>query len=351
MKRSMTNSREDTPRRAKKQSASAANAEGGRAARGSKDQDPLSQVLLEMKKPKVQVLDDASKDRIVGRLQEQMAKAAELDSQSIARKEPALHKLQMLPAVERAVSMRALQNTLLDADSARGSILCSLRDWIEPKDAQTLPALAVRSSVYNMLLNQLHPTPEQLKKTAGRGLGNIDSPIGATIVALRKHKLETPENKKLLKEIMEKWSRPIFSKLVDERSVKRFTAAEDGHDKQLAAEIRMALVQKYREEGGEAVAQAPKGVAVDAVLSGAANGAENGNSINKEFNRVRTPYSHGFLFNVQPTLKVVNQGNRMEKVLGEGRMRLFEKMVGSGKGSGDKGMGRKSNPRAMDMKI
>ena len=62
-----------------------------------------------------------------------------------------------------------------------------------------MPALAVRSSVYNMLLNQLHPTPEQLKKTAGRGLGSIDSPIGATIVALRKHKLETPENKKLLK--------------------------------------------------------------------------------------------------------------------------------------------------------
>lgn len=78
-----------------------------------------------------------------------------------------------------------------------------------------------------MLLHQLHPTPEQLKKTAGRGLGKNTAPIGSTIVRLRKHRMETPENKKMLKEIMEKWSRPIFSKQVDERVGKGFNAAAE----------------------------------------------------------------------------------------------------------------------------
>lgn len=67
------------------------------------------------------------------------------------------------------------------------------------QDSRTLPALSVRSTVYQMLLTQIHPSAEQLKKTRGRGLGQCMAPIGEIIVALRKHKLETPENKKLLK--------------------------------------------------------------------------------------------------------------------------------------------------------
>jgi hypothetical protein len=106
------------------------------------DQDPLSQVLLEMKKPKPQVLDDASKDRIVGHLQEQMNKAVERDAALVQRKEPAVHKLGLLETVERIVSMKQLQNTLLDPDSARGSILCSLRDWIEPRVSPLLLPLS-----------------------------------------------------------------------------------------------------------------------------------------------------------------------------------------------------------------
>jgi hypothetical protein len=79
------------------------------------------------------VLDDASKERIVNRLQEQMARAVELDAAAVARGEPAMLKLQLLPALQRAVGMRALQQTLLDQDSGNGSILCSIRDWIEPR--------------------------------------------------------------------------------------------------------------------------------------------------------------------------------------------------------------------------
>jgi light-regulated signal transduction histidine kinase (bacteriophytochrome) len=58
---------------------------------------------------------------------------------------------------------------------------------------------------------------------------------------------------------------------------------------------------------------------------------------------VRTPFSHGFLFNVQPQLKVLDKSNQMEKLLGEGRMKLFDRMVG-GKTS-EKGLGKKQNPR------
>ncbi len=41
---------------------------------------------------------------------------------------------------------------------------------------------------------------------------------------LRKHKAETAENKRLLKDIMDKWSRPIFAKSVDVRSNGGMTA-------------------------------------------------------------------------------------------------------------------------------
>ena len=44
---------------------------------------------------------------------------------------------------------------------------------------------------------------------------------------------------------------------------------------------------------------------------------------------------------MQPAARSLDKGNRMEKVLGEGRMRLFDKMVSS-RGSG---MGKKTNPR------
>eukprot|EP01035_Chromulina_nebulosa_P024724 gene24724-32203_t len=151
---------------------------------------------------------------------------------------------------------------------------------------------------------------------------------------------------------MEKWSRPIFSKLMDERSGKTFLSTADSlADERLQKEIKSALLLKYKADEQQQLEQqgarnnqgqkngAEQPLDVQAVLAGTVAAVEE--DPNKEYNRVRTPYSQGFLFNVQPAAKSLDKGNRMEKVLGEGRMRLFDKMVSS-RGNG---MGKKTNPR------
>eukprot|EP01040_Poterioochromonas_malhamensis_P004169 gene4169-4462_t len=289
----------------------------------TKDLDPLSITLNEIRKPKLKAFSDAEKDIMAEKLLKKMAQAVELDDECFRKKEPAVHKLKLLPAVERAVAMKDLHNTLLEKD-----FLCYLRDWIEPKNASTLPALSLRTSVYDML-RKLPCLTEHLKR------GNDKMPIGYVIVALRKHKMETPENKRLLKEIMDKWSRPIFSKTEGTGEGVSFAHTEN-------EEVKAALVRKYSDSTNSRSAGNTTGDygSLQSILGGGAGG-----SVKKEpqlHNRARAPTSHGYLFTVQPELKNIDKRNVMEKALGEERMKLFKKMTEGGKSSST---GKKSNPR------
>lgn len=180
---------------------------GGGSNYTKKETDPLSETLAKIKKVKQEEMNDSDKGKIVTDLLAKMDAAARKDDLLYEQKQPALMKLHMLSTVTSIVSVRALQHTLLEYD-----ILAVLKDWIAPKDANTLPSLTVRSAVYD-ILNKLPIGTEHLKRSApGK------QPIGTTIVALRKHKMETQENKRKLKDLMEKWCRPVFSKSVDPRS-------------------------------------------------------------------------------------------------------------------------------------
>jgi transcription factor SPN1 len=280
----------------------------------TKDLDPLSQTLNEIRKPKVKALSDAEKDVMVEKLLRKMAQAAELDDECFKRKEPSLHKVQLLPTVQRAVAMKSLHNTLLEKD-----FLCYLRDWIEPKSSSSLPALSLRTSVYEMLL-KLPCMTEHLKR------GNDKVPIGYVIVALRKHKMETPENKRLLKEIMDKWSRPIFSKT-------------DGSAGQILEneEVKTALLRKYSEPQSTTAPTQNNSGNFQSLISG-----ENNQKKDIDTSRARAPSSYGYLFTVQPELKQLDKRNVMEKSLGEERMKLFKKTVEGGKTSST---GKKANVR------
>lgn len=284
----------------------------------AKDMDPLSVTLREMKNPKAKQLSDIQKEQYVDKLQKKMQAAVLLDDQCFAKREPAIHKLKLLPVVVQALNMKGLQNTLLERD-----ILCDLRDWIEPRDAKTLSALAIRTAIYEILL-KMSVTPDYLKRTVGD-----KPPIGATIVQLRKHKMETPENKRMLKEIMDKWSRPIFSKSMDVRgnggvlmeNPEVHEAMRQRYSQSAAAASEGQSSQGGRGAGGEdedvkneqmSQAQSQQ-VQLDSVLSGKATQAKSTDL----FNRARTPYSTGFLFTVQPELKSVDKTDIMEKTLGK----------------------------------
>lgn len=331
-----------------------------------KDQDPLSQTLAAMKNPKAKVLSDAEKDRLVDKLLTQMAKAVKLDDEQYAKQQPAVNKMALLEMVQTTVSMKPLHQTLLDKD-----ILSYLRDWIEPRDAHTLPALSVRTTIYDLLM-QLPCLPDHLKRS-----NNEKPPIGVIIVALRKHKMETTANKRILKELMDKWSRPIFSKSADIRGggVASLPATEH-------PEVQEAILQRYAhqaalknaaaarsvgagassredDEAGERTSSssssaagaggASRSVGFGALISGQADGHGAGGegAVKKApdlYSRARTPYNQGFLFTVQPELKNIDKRNVMERTLGEGRMKLFKKMSEGG-GGGGKGLGKKANPR------
>jgi len=334
-----------------------------------KDSDPLSQTLAAMKQPKAKAQTDAEKDILVEKLQKQMSKAVELDNALYAQQQPAIHKMAMLEAVQTTLRMKHLHQTLLDKD-----ILCSLRDWIEPRDSNTLAALSVRTAVYELLM-QLPCLPDHLKRT-----NNEKPPIGVVIVSLRKHKMETPSNKRLLKELMDKWSRPIFSKSADVR-LGGGTAGVSALPTADHPEMQEAILQRYAAQhqhhsssssissstaGGSGRVGSGSGDGSQrnvgfGLLSGqtessADSSTEDGTIAPSKkaadlYTRARTPYNTGFLFTVQPELKNIDKRNVMERSLGEGRMKLFKKMTEGSGGGGGKGLGKKANPRAQDMSV
>ena len=166
--------------------------------------DPFSLTLEAMKKPKLKEMSDNEKDKVADQLLRRMGEACVRDEACFREGQPAVYKLQLLKTVQSVVTVKALQHTLLERD-----LLGALRDWIEPKnDAQkTLPSLAIRTAVYDILM-KLPCHTDQLKRS-----DSLKKPIGHVVLALRKHKQETPENKRLLKELMEKWCRPVFRKV------------------------------------------------------------------------------------------------------------------------------------------
>lgn len=288
---------------------------GGSESR-SKETDPLSITLNEVRKPKVKQLNDQEKEEIIDKLFKKMEVATKKDDLCVQKSQPAVHKLSLLPAVQAVVSMKPLHSTLLDKD-----FLCYLRDWIKPRNEETLPALSLRTAVYDMLL-KLPCMVDHLKRGQG------EDPIGHIIVRLRKHRLETPENKRILKEIMDKWSRPIFAR-----------SEEDSQTRN--EEIEVAAYRKMLSRLEEAD-QLKK-----AELSFATRGDSKKNE-GESNERARIPMNQGYVFTVRPESIDVSKGNIMEKALGEEKMKIYKKLTEGGKASAT---GKKENTRAMSISI
>lgn len=285
--------------------------------------DPLSRTLIEMKGPKKLELGDGEKEEIAKKLLYQMHAAFKKDLESYQNKQPALLKLKLLETVQHITSMQSVQNTLLELD-----LLQHFNDWIKPKDANTLPPLALRTAIYKILLN----LPVQIDQLKREGNDGPDDKIGKTIVLLRKHKLETPENKRLLKEIMEKWSRIIYEKSTN----------IDINYQEQSPEILEALRQKYQNSSSQSKEQSEK-VALNKMIS-----QNSVVEVEDSKTRARAPVANGFLFApiTQTTLKDLKEKkhqNVIEKALGSDKMKLYKRMIDTKDKSGSHG--KKSNSR------
>jgi len=163
-------------------------------------------------------------------------------------------------------------------------------------------------------------SPEHLKRQDPE----TKATIGMTIVSLLKSKLETEDNKRKIKALVERWSRPIYGKQTDARSANFEENAEIR-----AVSLANTRVSAQEQEQRRAVTDFfDAGKAADPHAS----------------KRVRTPFSSGFLYTVRPDVQTVA---KLDQSAGQStsRQALLKKM----KDTRGNAFNKKENPRAMDM--
>ncbi|KAL3500019.1 hypothetical protein ACH5RR_039112 [Cinchona calisaya] len=127
---------------------------------------------------------------------------AEEDAELNRQSKPAINKLKKLPLLTEVLSKKQLQQEFLDH-----GVLTLLKNWLEPLPDGSLPNINIRAAVLKILTDfpidlEQYDRREQLKKS---GLGKV-------IMFLSKSDEETTANRKLAKDLVDKWSRPIFNK-------------------------------------------------------------------------------------------------------------------------------------------
>lgn len=240
--------------------------------------NPFEQTLLALKRNKAVDVTDAKKGEIAGDILSTMNQAAEEDRDLYQQGLPGVKKLQMLARVERAVTTKSLQSTLLEYD-----LLSVLKTWIEPMSKTVLAGLTIRNAVYD-ILKKLPCTTEQLKR----------SQIGKTLMILVKHKLETNENKRKIREIIDKWSRPIFGKSVDARNID--IRERLMHETPAERQHRAAMIEKNTSK--IIIEKSSKQFELN---SGEKEEIDDGRG------RARMPHNHGLMFTVQPQSKILGK--------------------------------------------
>ncbi|XP_077238997.1 protein IWS1 homolog 1-like isoform X2 [Tasmannia lanceolata] len=181
------------------------------AEEGEED-DEVNRLFKVGKKKKKSEKSPAEIALLVEHLMAELEVTAEEDAELNRQSKPAINKLKKLPLLTEVLSKRQLQQEFLDH-----GVLTLLKNWLEPLPDGSLPNINIRSAILKILtevytvicsifffpidLDQFDRR-EQLKKS---GLGKV-------IMFLSKSDEETTSNKRLAKDLVDKWSRPIFNK-------------------------------------------------------------------------------------------------------------------------------------------
>ncbi|CAL9059775.1 protein IWS1 homolog 1-like [Musa acuminata AAA Group] len=171
------------------------------AEEGEED-DEIKQLFKGGKKKKKNEKSPAEIALIVEHLMAELEVTAEEDAELNRQNKPAINKLRKLPLLIEVLSKKKLQQEFLDH-----GVLTLLKNWLEPLPDGSLPNMNIRTAILKLLSDfpidlEQYDRREQLKKS---GLGKV-------IMFLSKSDEETTSNRKLAKELVDKWSRPIFNK-------------------------------------------------------------------------------------------------------------------------------------------
>ncbi|RRT71777.1 hypothetical protein B296_00012510 [Ensete ventricosum] len=128
----------------------------------------------------------------------------EEDAELNRQNKPAINKLMKLPLLVEALSKKNLQQDFLDH-----GVLSLMKNWLEPLPDGSLPNMNVRTAILEVLSDfpidlEQYVRREQLKRSG----------IGKVIMFLSKSDEETTSNRKLAKELVDRWSRSIFNKSI-----------------------------------------------------------------------------------------------------------------------------------------
>ncbi|CAM6095814.1 unnamed protein product [Calypogeia fissa] len=179
------------------------------------EEDEADEINKFFKSNKKKNSNERTSEEIAMFVEQFMAKldvAAEADADLNRTSKPAIEKLKMLPELLHVLEKRQLQQEFLD----RG-VLSSLKNWLEPLPDGSLPNMNIRSALLKLLTDlpidvEVFERREQLKKS---GLGKV-------VMFLSRLSEETPVNKKLARDLVDKWSRPIFQKSTRYEDLKQY---------------------------------------------------------------------------------------------------------------------------------
>eukprot|EP00268_Persea_americana_P039406 TRINITY_DN389_c0_g1_i2.p1 TRINITY_DN389_c0_g1~~TRINITY_DN389_c0_g1_i2.p1 ORF type:complete len:486 (+),score=107.18 TRINITY_DN389_c0_g1_i2:431-1888(+) len=166
------------------------------------DDDEIKQLFKGGKKKKKSEKTAAEIALLVEHLMAELEVTAEEDAELNRQSKPAINKLKKLPLLTEVLSKKQLQQEFLDH-----GVLTLIKNWLEPLPDGSLPNINIRTAILQILTNfpidlEQYDRREQLKKS---GLGKV-------IMFLSRTDEETTSNRKLAKDLVDKWSRPIFNK-------------------------------------------------------------------------------------------------------------------------------------------
>ncbi|KAF5729740.1 protein IWS1 [Tripterygium wilfordii] len=171
------------------------------AEEGEED-DEIKELFKMGKKRKKNERSPAEMALLVENVMAELEVTAEEDADLNRQGKPAVNKLKKLPLLTEVLSKKQLQQEFLDH-----GVLTLLKNWLEPLPDGSLPNINIRAAILKILTDfpidlEQYDRREQLKKS---GLGKV-------IMFLSKSNEETTSNRKLAKDLVDKWSRPIFNK-------------------------------------------------------------------------------------------------------------------------------------------
>merc|ERR1719215_2057362 len=255
---------------------------------GKEPENPIMAAVHRMKKIKRVEISRDERDDIGKDFVDRMRIAAEEDAESLKQRRPALKKISMLKEVESMLSKKDMQRPLLD-----GSLLFVAKSWIAPLSNGKLGNITVRQRLLECI-GAMTGGYDGEEGVSARDLK--ESGFGKVIMSLYRHKMETPQMKRLHKSLIEQWSRPIFNKSNNMKDRERV----DKHRAQAGVLLSHQLSRNLAAQAMNERDTEESGTGIEDMNTIFNRGFKSGGGIDLGNNRVRVPYSRGFQFTVRP---------------------------------------------------